>query len=51
VLTALQAQADANDEIDWRVWVDSTIARVHQPGATAARPQLPVTSHTGGSVE
>jgi transposase len=51
VLTALQAQADANNEIDWRVWVDSTIARVHQQGATAARPQLPVTSHTGGSVE
>lgn len=51
VLIALQAQADAAGEIDWRVSVDSTIARVHQQGATAARSQLTATSHTGGIIE
>ena len=51
VLTALQAQADADGRIDWRLSVDSTIARVHQHGATAARSELRPTSHTGGSVE
>lgn len=51
VLSALQAQADAAGEIDWRVSVDSTISRVHQHGATAARSQLQPTSYTGGSVE
>jgi transposase len=51
VLTARQVAADARGEIDWRVSVDSTIARVHQHGATAARSQLTPTSYTGGSVE
>jgi len=51
VLTALQVQADAKGEIDWRVSVDSTIARVHQHGATAARCSSGPSSHTGGSVE
>jgi transposase len=51
VLTALQVAADARGEIDWKVSVDSTIARVHQQGATAARSQLTPTSYTGGSVE
>ncbi len=51
VLLALQAEADAKGEIDWNVSVDSTIARVHQHGATAARSQLTVTAHTGGSIE
>ena len=51
VLLALQAEADAKGEIDWNVSVDSTIARVHQHGATAARSELKVTAHTGGSVE
>ena len=51
VLLALQAEADADGEIDWRVSVDSTIARVHQHGASAARLQLTPGSHTGGSVE
>ena len=37
ILTALQAQADAVDELDWTVSVDSSISRVHQHGATAAR--------------
>ena len=51
LLTALQMQADAAGELDWQVSVDSTIARVHQHGATARRSQLQPTSHTGGSVE
>jgi len=51
VLAALQTAADARGEIDWKVSVDSTIARVHQQGATAARSQLTPTSHTGGSIE
>ncbi len=51
VLSFLQAEADAKGEIDWRVSVDSTIARVHQHGATAARLQGTPTSHIGGPVE
>ena len=51
VLTALQSQAGARGEIDWRVSVDSTSARVHQHGATAARASGSPTSHTGGPVE
>ena len=51
ILTALQVQADAIGHIDWNVSVDSTIARVHQHGATAARSSVSATSHTGGSLE
>jgi len=51
VLLVLQAEADAKGEIDWQVSVDSTIARVHQRGASAARSQLKTTAHTGGWVE
>ena len=51
VLTAVQAAADARGEVDWQVSVDSTIARVHQHGATAARSSSTPMSHTGGSVE
>jgi transposase len=51
VLSALQSAADADGDIDWRGSVDSTVSRVHQHGATAARSQLKPTSHTGGSVE
>ena len=51
VLTALQAQADAQGAIDWRLSADSTTARVHQHGATAARSSGSPTSYTGGSVE
>src|ERR1035437_3506341 len=51
VLLALQVGADATGEIDWNVSGDSTIARVHQHGATAARSELKATAHTGGSVE
>jgi transposase len=51
VLIALQARADADGQIDWRLSVDSTTVRVHQHGATAARSSTSLTSHTGGSVE
>jgi transposase len=51
VPAALQAEADVRGKIDWKVSVDSTIARVHQHGATAARSQLPVSSHKGGVKE
>ena len=36
VLTVLHAEADAADRLDWTVSVDSTVARVHQHGATAS---------------
>jgi transposase len=51
VLLALQAEADAAGGVDWQVSVDSTIARVHQHGAAAARSELRATAHAGGSVE
>lgn len=44
VLERVQSLADADGELDWVVSIDSTIARVHQHGATLARV-------TGGSVE
>ncbi len=51
VLAQLQADADARGQLDWAVSVDSTIARVHQHGATAARSTSGPSSHTGGTVE
>ena len=58
MLTALQTQADADGDLDWRISIDSTVARVHQHGATARRPVGPsgrsaskTLSHTGGTVE
>ena len=51
VLAVLQSQAEDDGDIDWRVSVDSTTARVHQHGATAARCLSMPSSHTGGSVE
>jgi transposase len=51
VLAALQAQAHAAGELDWQVSVDSTISRVHQHGATAARSSVKPSSYTGGSDE
>jgi len=44
VLARVLTDADAAGELDWAVSVDSTIARVHQHGATAARTQG---AHTG----
>jgi len=49
ILRQLQVDADADGRIDWRISVDSTIARVHQHGATAARSVSSPSSHTGGS--
>jgi transposase len=51
VLAALQADAQRRGELDWSVSVDSTIARVHQHGATAARSVSGPSSYTGGSIE
>ena len=51
VLALLQAEADARGELDWAVSVDSTVARVHQHGATAKRCLSGPSSYTGGSVE
>ncbi|WP_408015930.1 IS5 family transposase [Rhodococcus chondri] len=39
VLTALVAMVDAGGDLDWAVSVDSTVVRVHQHGANAARTQ------------
>jgi transposase len=47
VLTALQAAADADGRIDWRVAVDSTINRAHQHSTNTTRPE----QDTGGTVE
>jgi transposase len=44
LLAEVQTQADATGKIDWVVSIDSTIARVHQHGATLSRD-------TGGSAE
>jgi transposase len=51
VLARLQSCAQAAGQIDWRVSVDSTIARVHQHGATAARSVSGPSSLTGGTIE
>ncbi|WP_413777939.1 transposase [Streptomyces sp. AM2-3-1] len=37
VFTALMAQADADNELDWVVSVDSTIVRAHQHSVRARR--------------
>jgi transposase len=47
ILASVQAEADAEGEIDWRLSVDSTIARVHQHGATARRPRAAVEVSAG----
>src|SRR3954471_3591624 len=44
LLAEVQTQADAAGKLDWVVSIDSTIARVHQHGATLSRD-------TGGSAE
>jgi transposase len=55
ILTAVQARAEELGELDWVVSIDSTITRVHQHGATAARPAAASagagTEGTGGAVE
>jgi transposase len=51
VLAAVQAAADAEGELDWRVSADSTIVRVHQHAATAGRSISSPSSRTGGESE
>ena len=51
LLTALQAQADADGDLDWKLSIDSSVMRVHQHGATAGRSVSGPSSLTGGSVE
>lgn len=51
VLTALLARADAAGELDWALSADSTVVRVHQHGASAARILEGPSSLTGGSTE
>ena len=52
ILVRLLAQADAAGQVEWRVSVDSTTARVHQHAATLSREvALSLPSHTGGTVE
>lgn len=47
VLSRLLAEADAAEEINGTISVDSTIARAHQHGTNTTRPDQP----TGGSSE
>lgn len=51
VLAALQRDADAVGDLDWRVSVDSSVMRVHHHGATAPRCSTRPTSYTGGGME
>lgn len=52
VFTALMAQADADEDLNWAVWVDSTIVRAHQHAAGARkkgpRPTNPTTTPSAG---
>lgn len=52
VFTALLAQADAEDDVDWIVAVDSTIVRAHQHAAGARKrgPLLPNLATTRSGV-
>jgi transposase len=46
-LAQVLAEADAAEEIDWTVFVDSTMSRAHQHGTNTRRLDQP----TGGSFE
>lgn len=48
LLATVQAESDAVGKLDWVAAIDSTIARVHQHGATLSRD---TGSDTGGTVE
>jgi transposase len=52
VFTALMAQADADEDLNWAVSVDSTIVRAHQHAAGARkkgpRPVSPTTMPSAG---
>lgn len=52
ILADVQARAEELGELDWVVSIDSTITRVHQHGATAARPAAGTAGvGTGGGFE
>ncbi len=51
VLSGVLAEADAAGDLDWAASLDSTITRVHQHGASAARCSTGRSSHTGGAGE
>ena len=51
LLTPLQAQSDADGDIDWKLSIDSSVMRVHQHGATARRSVSGPSSLTGGTME
>ncbi|MFT4234210.1 MAG: IS5 family transposase, partial [Microbacterium sp.] len=51
LLAEVQKHADAAGKIDWVVSIDSTIARVHQHGATLARDTGAVPNHKNPQVE
>nr|WP_200934392.1 IS5 family transposase [Microbacterium sp. Leaf347] len=51
LLAEVQKQADAAGKIDWVVSIDSTIARVHQHGATLARDTGAPPNHTNPQIE
>lgn len=46
VFTALVAQADADEELNWVVSVDSTIVRAHQHAAGARKGPRPTSRTT-----
>lgn len=52
VFTTLMAQADAEDDLNWAVSVDSTIVRAHQHAAGARKkgpqPTSPTTMPSDG---
>ncbi len=47
LLTALQAQTDADGHIDWRLSIDSSVRRVHQHGDRAEVGVGAVVAHRG----
>ncbi|WP_262927697.1 IS5 family transposase [Microbacterium sp. NIBRBAC000506063] len=51
LLAEVQKQADAAGKIDWVVSIDSTIARVHQHGATLSRDTGALSNHKNSRVE
>ena len=50
VLAELLVDADADGQLRWDVSVDSTVARVHQHGATAARCSERAHRRTQGAI-
>ncbi|MGP5034505.1 IS5 family transposase [Brachybacterium alimentarium] len=51
LLAEVQKQADAAGKVDWVVSIDSTIARVHQHGATLKRDEGALSNHRDPWIE